>query len=64
MKNLVRVSCWILDFMTITGSFFCYKFFKTLRYSLIYDAVLVSGIQQSDSVIHICIYSLSDSFPL
>ena len=30
----------------------------------IYNVVLVSGVQQSDSVIHICIYSFSDSFPL
>ena len=35
---------------------------------LIYNVVLVSGVQQSDLVIHIymyiCIYSFSDSFPL
>ena len=31
---------------------------------LIYNVVLVSGIQQIDSVIHIHIYSFPDSFPL
>ena len=33
---------------------------------LVYNVVLISGIQQSDSVIHIYIYisSFSDSFPL
>ena len=33
---------------------------------LIYNVVLVSGVQQSDSAIHIhiCIYSFPDSFPL
>ena len=31
---------------------------------MIYNVVLVSGVQQSDSVIHIHIYSFLDSFPL
>ena len=30
---------------------------------LLYNVVLVSGVQQSDSVIHLCIY-FSGSFPL
>ena len=37
-----------------------------LKYSLIYNVGLVSGVQQSDSFIHtyIGIYFFSDSFPL
>ena len=31
---------------------------------LIYNIVLVSGVQQSDLVIHIYLYSFFDSFPL
>ena len=31
---------------------------------MIYNVVLVSGVQQSDSVMHTYIYSFSDSFPI
>ena len=37
----------------------CYLF---IEIRLIYNVVIVSGVQQSDSVIYI--YSFSDSFPL
>jgi len=39
-------------------------FFFLIEVWLIYSVVLVSGVQQSDSVIHSCIYFFSDSFPL
>ena len=35
-----------------------------IEVQLIYNAVLVSGIQQSHSVIHIYLHSFSDSFPI
>lgn len=52
-----------LDSTDILGGVFPYLFIGLL---LIYNSVLVSGIQHSNSVIclSICIYSLSDSFPL
>ena len=37
-------------------------FHPHIKVSLIYNVVLVFGIQKSDSVLHICIFS--DSFPL
>ena len=39
-------------------------FFKFIGVQLIYNVVLVSSVQQSDSVIHIYMHSFSDSFPL
>lgn len=52
-----------LDSTDILGGVFPYLFIGLL---LIYNSVLVSGIQHSNSVIclSIYIYSLSDSFPL
>ena len=35
-----------------------------MEVELIYSVVLVSGVQQSDSVIHVCTYSFSYSLPL
>ena len=37
---------------------------KCIGVELIYNVALVSGVQQSDSVIRIYTYSFSDSFPL
>ena len=39
------------------------KFFDFIL-ELIYNVVLISGVQHSDSVLHVCVYSFSDSFPL
>ena len=39
------------------------NFFKKIDVLLIYNVVLVLGVQQSDSVIHMHMYSFSHSFP-
>ena len=46
--------------------FFIFIFYKFLGIHVTYNAVLVSGVQQSESAIYIYIYnhSFSDSFPI
>ena len=39
-------------------------YFLKIEVQLIYSVVLISGVQHSDSVLHVCVYSFSDSFPL
>ena len=39
-------------------------FMSTIEVWLIYNGVLVSGIQQSDSAIYVCVYAFSYSFPI
>ena len=56
--------CFLEDLLASTdilGGVFSHLFIGLL---LIYNSVLVSGIQHSDSVICLSIYSLSDSFLL
>ena len=44
--------------------FFFFFFFNFIEVWLIYKVVVISAVQQSDSVIHTYIYSLAYSFPL
>ena len=56
-KNNVDLKFYFCIFITISITFSPNSFFlKKIEVQLIYNVVLVSGVQQSDSVIHIYVY--------
>ena len=63
--RILSFICFFLTFLKIVKFFKLESFFpifKKIEIQLVYNIVLISCIQQSDSVIYICVFS--DSFPL
>ena len=55
----------LIHWISVSFSFYFFEMYFIER-ELIHSVMLISAVQQGDSVIHICMYihSFSDSFPL
>ena len=56
--KLVRSLPWFRLTGFVAGRCYIYVFFFLFYWSIVYNVVLVSGVQQSDSVLYICVLSV------